>query len=30
MNLSTFSAILTFAIDTEDRSLAFLEKLLAR
>ena len=30
MNLSTFSAILTFAIDAEDRSLAFLEKLLVR
>ncbi|MBN2438273.1 MAG: hypothetical protein JXL20_06680 [Deltaproteobacteria bacterium] len=30
MNLSTFSAILTFALDTEDRSIAFLEKLIIR
>jgi rubrerythrin len=30
MNLSTFSAILTFALDTEDRSIAFLEKLIVR
>jgi rubrerythrin len=30
MNLSTFSAILTFALDTEDRSIAFLEELIVR